>query len=86
MTMFCYQCQETAGNTGCTKRGVCGKQAQTAGLQDVLVYALKGLASVAAARASAGVVEPREPISTDRARICSSQRSTTAFDSAILPT
>ncbi|MBN1557999.1 MAG: hydroxylamine reductase [Lentisphaerae bacterium] len=42
--MFCYQCQETAGNTGCTVRGVCGKQASTAGLQDVLVHLLKGIA------------------------------------------
>ena len=44
MSMFCFQCQETAKNTGCTVRGVCGKQESTANLQDVLVYAARGLA------------------------------------------
>jgi hydroxylamine reductase len=44
MNMFCYQCQETAKNTGCTMRGVCGKTDDTANLQDLLLYALKGLA------------------------------------------
>lgn len=42
--MFCYQCQETAKNTGCTVRGVCGKTEDTAMLQDLLVFSLKGLA------------------------------------------
>lgn len=46
MSMFCYQCQETAGGTGCTKVGVCGKTAQTAALQDLLVYTVKGIAHV----------------------------------------
>jgi len=41
--MFCYQCQETAKGTGCTVRGVCGKTAETAQLQDLLVYILKGI-------------------------------------------
>ena len=36
-TMFCYQCQETAGCSGCTRAGVCGKTAETANLQDTLV-------------------------------------------------
>ncbi len=45
--MFCYQCQETAKNTGCTVRGVCGKTEDTAMLQDLLVFALKGLAACA---------------------------------------
>jgi hydroxylamine reductase len=45
--MFCYQCQETARGTGCTIAGVCGKKEDTAGLQDLLVYNLKGLAVVA---------------------------------------
>lgn len=44
--MFCYQCQETAGCVGCTKVGVCGKQPDTAGLQDLLIYASKGLSEV----------------------------------------
>ncbi|MBP6978408.1 MAG: hydroxylamine reductase [Lentimicrobiaceae bacterium] len=42
--MFCNQCQETAHNTGCTINGVCGKKADTANLQDLLVYACQGLA------------------------------------------
>ena len=43
MSMFCYQCQETAGNKGCTKVGVCGKPSDVANLQDLLVYTLKGV-------------------------------------------
>ncbi len=43
MDMFCYQCQETAKGLGCTKRGVCGKTQETAGLQDLLVHVLKGI-------------------------------------------
>ena len=41
--MFCFQCQEAAGCKGCTKRGVCGKEASTAKLQDLLIYTLKGI-------------------------------------------
>ena len=41
--MFCFQCQETAKNTGCTVRGVCGKPEETADLQDLLIYACKGI-------------------------------------------
>ena len=41
--MFCFQCQETAKNTGCTVRGVCGKPEETANLQDLLIFVLKGL-------------------------------------------
>ncbi|NLK65603.1 MAG: hydroxylamine reductase [Tissierellia bacterium] len=44
--MFCYQCQEAAGNKGCTKAGVCGKKPDTAGLQDLLIYVSKGLSEV----------------------------------------
>ena len=44
MSMFCYQCQETAGGKGCTHSGVCGKSAETANLQDLLIYTLKGIA------------------------------------------
>jgi hydroxylamine reductase len=42
--MFCFQCQETAKNTGCTVKGVCGKPEDTANLQDLLIHTLKGLA------------------------------------------
>lgn len=41
--MFCFQCQETAHNQGCTVRGVCGKTADVAGLQDLLLFLLKGI-------------------------------------------
>ncbi len=41
--MFCYQCQETAKNTGCTIRGVCGKPEETADLQDLLIYVCRGI-------------------------------------------
>ncbi|MFA4878063.1 MAG: hydroxylamine reductase [Methanoregula sp.] len=41
--MFCYQCEETAKGTGCTVKGVCGKEDVTAGLQDVLIYLCKGI-------------------------------------------
>ena len=44
--MFCYQCQETAGNTGCTIAGVCGKKPEVAAMQDLLVYVTKGLSSI----------------------------------------
>jgi hydroxylamine reductase len=44
--MFCYQCQETARNQGCTKIGVCGKKEETANLMDLLVYVLKGVSIV----------------------------------------
>ncbi|MFA5073195.1 MAG: hydroxylamine reductase [Nitrospirota bacterium] len=42
--MFCYQCEQTAQGTGCTKIGVCGKQPDVAALQDLLLFGLKGLA------------------------------------------
>ena len=41
--MFCFQCQETAKNTGCTVKGVCGKPEDTANLQDLLIHVLKGI-------------------------------------------
>lgn len=47
--MYCYQCQEAAGGTACTKSGVCGKPADVADLQDLLVYALAGVSVYAAA-------------------------------------
>lgn len=42
--MFCFQCQEAAGGTGCTKVGVCGKPSDVANLQDLLLFVLKGIA------------------------------------------
>lgn len=44
MGMFCFQCQETAKGSGCTMKGICGKTADVANLQDLLIYTVKGLA------------------------------------------
>lgn len=46
MSMFCYQCQETAGGKGCMVRGVCGKTEATAKLQDLLIYSVKGISEI----------------------------------------
>ncbi|MBF0205031.1 MAG: hydroxylamine reductase, partial [Desulfamplus sp.] len=53
--MFCFQCQETAKGTGCTVKGVCGKEGTTANLQDLLIFNLKGIAVLAQKAKSAGV-------------------------------
>lgn len=47
MSMFCYQCEQTAGGTGCTKVGVCGKNEDVAALQDMLIFGMKGIAAYA---------------------------------------
>lgn len=47
MSMFCYQCEQTAKGTGCTAQGVCGKDQETAALQDLLVYAVKDISRYA---------------------------------------
>ncbi|MBQ2684528.1 MAG: hydroxylamine reductase [Thermoguttaceae bacterium] len=44
MGMFCFQCQETVGNTGCTRRGVCGKSEETASILDELIRLVRGIA------------------------------------------
>lgn len=46
MSMFCYQCQETAKNQGCTVAGVCGKKEDVANIQDLLIYTIKGIAQI----------------------------------------
>jgi hydroxylamine reductase len=46
MSMFCFQCQETAFNKGCTIKGVCGKEPQTAALMDLLLYTSRGIAII----------------------------------------
>ncbi len=56
MSMFCFQCQETLRNQGCTARGVCGKDERVANLEDVLVYVTKGLGVVSK---KVGTVEPK---------------------------
>jgi hydroxylamine reductase len=56
--MFCYQCEQTAKGEGCTKVGVCGKESDVAGLQDLLIYALKGLSLYAVEGRKVRVVDP----------------------------
>lgn len=58
--MFCYQCQETAGCTGCTVSGVCGKRPEVAALQDLLVYVTKGLSAVTTRLREEGMQVGRE--------------------------
>jgi len=53
--MFCFQCEQTAKGEGCTKLGVCGKTPETAALQDLLIYTLKGLSVAALAARSKGI-------------------------------
>ena len=58
MSMFCYQCQETARGAGCTMRGVCGKTADVANLQDLLIYTLKGISACVLEARKAGLAQP----------------------------
>ncbi len=55
MSMFCFQCQETAKGTGCTIKGVCGKTDDVAGLQDVLMFVVKGISIYTTAARKAGL-------------------------------
>ena len=54
MSMFCFQCQETAKNEGCTVKGVCGKTDEVSNLQDVLVFVAKGVAAYSSQLRNAG--------------------------------
>ena len=56
--MYCFQCEQTAKGTGCTVNGVCGKNAQTADLQDLLVHASKGISMYAHRAAKLGKRDP----------------------------
>lgn len=58
--MFCYQCEQTAGGKGCTKLGVCGKTPEIAGLQDLILYLLKGISVYAVI-----LIEQQETIDKD---------------------
>ena len=58
--MFCYQCQETAGNKGCTINGVCGKNNITSNLQDLLVFVTKSLSYVLRLARKEGINIPKE--------------------------
>ncbi len=61
--MFCYQCEQTAGGKGCTKRGVCGKSPEVANMQDLLIYQLKGISIYAEGYLREGKNIPKEYIS-----------------------
>ena len=63
-SMFCYQCEQTAKGEGCTKVGVCGKEPEVAALQDLLVYALKGLSLYAAQGREMGMTDPQVNVFT----------------------
>jgi hydroxylamine reductase len=65
--MFCYQCEQTAQGTGCTKIGVCGKQPDVAALQDLLVYAMKGLSQYAVEARKAGIIDNAMNVFTAKA-------------------
>lgn len=58
--MFCYQCQEAAGCTGCTQVGVCGKSPEVSGVQDLLIYVSKGISAVTTALREQGVEISRD--------------------------
>jgi len=58
--MFCYQCQETAKNQGCTVKGVCGKDGETSNLQDLLIFNLKGIGVIASAAKANGAPTNQE--------------------------
>ncbi len=58
--MFCFQCQETVKNQGCTVKGVCGKENDTAILQDLLIFNLKGISCLAQKGKEAGVEIKKE--------------------------
>ncbi|HOY63819.1 MAG TPA: hydroxylamine reductase, partial [bacterium] len=55
--MFCYQCEQTAKGTGCTVKGVCGKTHEAATLQDLLIYATKGIGAYAHRARQLGAVD-----------------------------
>jgi len=58
MDMFCYQCEQTSKGHGCDLVGVCGKDAKTAALQDLLIYTIKGISQYAHRARSLGAGNP----------------------------
>ena len=65
--MFCFQCEQTSKGEGCTKIGVCGKKPEVAALQDLLVYALKGLSQYAVESRKVGASDPEVDRFTSKA-------------------
>ncbi len=62
MSMFCYQCQETSRNLGCTMRGVCGKSPELCHLLDLSIHAMKGLAHLSVKLLEKGVYHPEDAL------------------------
>lgn len=60
--MFCFQCQETAKGTGCTIRGICGKQPTTARYQDLLISVVRGIGTIEQTLRDAGIAHPSEEV------------------------
>ncbi len=58
MSMFCYQCEQTAGGRACEKQGVCGKDATTAAMQDLLMHVVKGISQYATRARQLNVKDP----------------------------
>ncbi len=80
--MFCYQCEQTAKGTGCDKSGVCGKQPDVAAMQDLLVYALKGLSVVALEARKKGITDTPTNVFTVKALF--STLTNVNFDAEVL--
>lgn len=82
--MFCYQCEQTAMGSGCTKVGVCGKSPEVAALQNLLTYALKGLALVALEGRKVGINE--RPVNVFTVGALFSTLTNVDFDAERFPT
>ncbi|HQQ37315.1 MAG TPA: hydroxylamine reductase, partial [Methanothrix sp.] len=67
LDMFCYQCSQTAGGTGCTIKGVCGKEATVARLQDNLLFAIKGISAYLYHARELGYTDPEVDAFIERA-------------------
>ena len=65
--MFCYQCEQAAKGTGCDAMGVCGKKPEVADMQDLLIYALRGLAQYALEARKQGIVDRETDVFTSKA-------------------
>jgi len=62
--MFCFQCEQTSSGKGCTKVGVCGKQPETAGLQDLIIYGLQSIAVYAKMAREIGIKDDEVDLHT----------------------
>ena len=81
--MFCYQCEQTAKGTGCTVKGVCGKDDDTATLQDLLIQAVKGISMYAHRARQLGAVDREINVFTCEATF--STLTNVNFDPSVWP-